>query len=165
MINEWVASKTASLIPQIVSPQSFDENTRLALINAVYLKAKWVSPFKTADTGSEQFFPDPEHPSKTVSMMHQTDEMLYTDLDVCQVLKLHYLGGVSISIFLPHPGRSTAAAVTVVLVGKAFGKAEEAVEQEVVIFKADHPFLFVIRHDRTGAILFIGRVHDPASSI
>jgi len=29
-------------------------------------------------------------------------------------------------------------------------------------FRADHPFLFVIRHDKTGAILFVGRVANPA---
>ena len=34
-------------------------------------------------------------------------------------------------------------------------------EPKPVIFRADHPFLFVIRHVRTNSILFIGRVTDP----
>ena len=30
-----------------------------------------------------------------------------------------------------------------------------------VIFRADHPFIFALRDNRTGAVLFLGRVVDP----
>jgi len=47
-----------------------------------------------------------------------------------------------------------AAAATAVIVGRtAFVEAK--------VFKADHPFIFMIRHDKTGAILFMGRIVDP----
>ncbi|MGC8814564.1 serpin family protein [Dictyoglomus sp.] len=30
-----------------------------------------------------------------------------------------------------------------------------------IIFRADHPFIFIIQHNKTDAILFIGRVYEP----
>jgi serpin B len=37
-------------------------------------------------------------------------------------------------------------------------------EDSVPVFRADHPFLFLIQDTGTGNILFIGRVVNPAGS-
>ena len=50
-----------------------------------------------------------------------------------------------------------AAAATAVVVGLAMAHQEPPVPE----FKADHPFIFLIRDDETGAILFLGRVTSP----
>jgi serpin B len=52
-------------------------------------------------------------------------------------------------------GAEAAAATAVVM------NAEDAAEPEKPSFRADHPFLFVLRDRTTGAILFLGRVDDP----
>jgi len=54
-----------------------------------------------------------------------------------------------------------AAAVTaieeVIVVGAPRHKPK------IVEFKADHPFIILIRHNETGTILFMGRINNPAS--
>ena len=52
-----------------------------------------------------------------------------------------------------------AAAATAVLMERA-GAAPP--KQQPQVFKADHPFLFLVRDVRTGAVLFLGRVTEPA---
>jgi serpin B len=53
-------------------------------------------------------------------------------------------------------GTEAAAATAVVMRAGSAPRPEEP-----VLFKADHPFLFLIRHRDTGAILFMGRVIQP----
>jgi len=48
-----------------------------------------------------------------------------------------------------------AAAATAVVVGIT------SVQPQPPVFRADHPFLFIIRDNRSGSILFIGRVMNP----
>jgi len=61
-------------------------------------------------------------------------------------------------IAVDEEGTEAAAATAVVL------EKESAIEppDKVYTFKADHPFVYFIRDERTGAILFMGRVTDPS---
>ena len=49
-----------------------------------------------------------------------------------------------------------AAAATAVIVGRSNGG-----HSSTPVFRADHPFIFLIRHEASGAILFMGRLADP----
>ena len=52
-----------------------------------------------------------------------------------------------------------AAAATAVVMQRAGAMPDPQRPQE---FRADHPFLFLIRDLKTGAVLFLGRVVAPA---
>jgi serpin B len=52
--------------------------------------------------------------------------------------------------------RTVAAAATAAIVGLAAAPHSETVEMTI-----DHPFIFLIRDEKTGAVLFLGRVMDP----
>jgi serpin B len=53
-------------------------------------------------------------------------------------------------------GTEAAAATAMGMTGASQGKPLEP-----IIFKADHPFIFVIQQKSTGTVLFIGKVNNP----
>jgi serpin B len=57
---------------------------------------------------------------------------------------------------LNEEGTEAAAATAVVVKSRAMLRPEPP-----AVFRADHPFLFLIRHNPTGSILFLGRVANP----
>jgi serpin B len=55
-------------------------------------------------------------------------------------------------------GTEAAAATGVIM-----QRTSVALPRPVPVFRADHPFAFLIRDNRTGAILFLGRLSDPTA--
>ena len=53
-INNWVSKHTNGLIEQMLE-NPLDEDTRLALLNTIYFKAKWNTPFEQNASYTEEF--------------------------------------------------------------------------------------------------------------
>lgn len=49
-INAWASERTRGRIPEVLSPGDVTSDTRLALVNAIYLKAAWAQAFQEDQT-------------------------------------------------------------------------------------------------------------------
>jgi serpin B len=56
-------------------------------------------------------------------------------------------------------GTEAAAATSVVM--RATMARQEFPEPPPIVFRADHPFLFLLRDTQSGSVLFLGRLADP----
>ena len=54
-INAWVLEQTRNRIRDLIPPGALDASTRLALVNAIYLKAPWAKPFAKGSTTPQPF--------------------------------------------------------------------------------------------------------------
>lgn len=55
LINAWVRDQTKQRIPELVPEDVLSEMTRLVLVNAIYLKANWMTEFSPYDTKPAAF--------------------------------------------------------------------------------------------------------------
>lgn len=249
-INAWVESKTEQRIKDLVPAGGVTNQTRIALVNAIYFLGDWQSPFEKENTGPQDFFTGKTE-KKSVPMMRATRSVQAVEKDGTKVIALPYKGGTtSMVLILPkdvaaldavekglsadglgkwidglkpmntkinlpkfklEQPKSFALKDTLIALGlktafdehkadftgmakpanksdeihlsqvfhKAFVKVDEKGTEAAAAtaamgvkgtgmppkpeleFVADHPFLFVIRDDKSGAILFMGRVADP----
>ncbi|MGO8926192.1 MAG: serpin family protein [Limisphaerales bacterium] len=244
-INQWVDDKTRHKIAEIIGPGVLNALTRMVLVNAIYFKGTWATPFPESATQPDKFYAQPDT-AFTVPFMHKRGQFRYAENDQLQMLALPYIGqhlqrvillprsrdGIGplersltpaslaawtsgmrnqqVDVALPkfkmssgfslaqaleglgltdafYPERAdfsgmdgrahslylnavlhkayievnekgTEAAAATAVVVEAAAKPIEELPRE---FRADHPFLFLIRDSTTGTILFMGRVVKP----
>jgi serpin B len=239
-INRWVEERTHGRIKSLLKKADVTKDTQLALVNALYLRARWLNAFDPGLTQKRAF----HAPGRDVRvpMMYRESTIPYARLRGLRAVALPYRGKrLSMLVVLPDHGRikavqralsvrslariatrlrrqrvdlslprfhvATRLELTDVLVRlgmrRAFDDAAEfpgvspdplklhSVVQKVWIrvgekgteaaaatgitgvptsavypppkrFDANRPFLFAVRDNRTGAVLFLGRVEDPS---
>ncbi|MFO1064275.1 MAG: serpin family protein [Pirellulales bacterium] len=60
--------------------------------------------------------------------------------------------------------KGTEAAAATIIAFAPRSAAPEPKRPFIPIFAADHPFLFVIRDQKSGLVLFLGKVEQPATT-
>jgi serpin B len=103
-INAWVADTTNGKIPQLLGSGDVNDLTRLVLVNAVYMNAKWQSPFDKMTTSPALF----HAPGGTIAVptMHQAGTFGYVRGPGYSALELPYRGRrLAFDVLLPDPGQ------------------------------------------------------------
>jgi serpin B len=92
-INGWVSDRTAARIPKLLSPAELTSDTRFTLVNAIYLKAQWATPF-LEDLTQPAAFTRLDGSAVNVPMMKRQglQELPYARGDGWQATELRYLG-------------------------------------------------------------------------
>ncbi|XP_041488654.1 serpin B9-like [Microtus oregoni] len=105
-INTWVSKQTKGKIPELLSNDSDDLETRLVLVNTLYFKGRWNKEFDTEDT-REMPFKISLKEERPVQMMRQEDRfnLAHVKEVQAQVLVMPYEGlELSFVVLLPDNG-------------------------------------------------------------
>lgn len=138
-INGWVAEHTRDRIRDLLPPQSIDALTRLVLVNAVYLDARWETPFERDATRPEDFRVE-GHMGVRVETMHATRSMAYGQIDGATVIELPYRGGeLAMRFVLPAEGTEPEAWATEAHLSDATTLAERRVALSLPKLRLEPP--------------------------
>jgi len=100
-INAWVSDRTSGLIPELFPTDSISTDTRLVLVNALWLKAAWAQPFSPATKG--QF----RTPGGVVDvpMMNASSQVVGARGARWSAATVPYAGsGLRMTLLVPDPG-------------------------------------------------------------
>ena len=101
LINGWVSDQTEKRIPQLLAQGTVDDLTRLMLVNAIYLKAPWATPFNVAATATKPFI-RADGSTVSVPTMATGGELAYAKGSGWQAVELPYLGqSLAMTLILP----------------------------------------------------------------
>lgn len=104
-INNWVSHQTEEKIKDLIPEGVLNPDTRMALVNAIYFKADWLSSFD-ADSTQDAPFHLLDGSEITVPMMNKDALIHYAKGDGWQAVELPYQGGTAaMDIIVPDEGR------------------------------------------------------------
>lgn len=104
-INRWVSDETKNKIKNLLPENSITTDTKMVLVNAIYFKADWLSPFDANDT-HDGTFNLLDGSEVTVRMMEHHLNIPYGAGDGYAAAELPYAGGTAVmTLLVPDEGR------------------------------------------------------------
>ena len=103
-INDWVSEQTEEKIKDLIPEGVLNPDTRMALVNAIYFKADWISPFDANSTQDAPFHLL-DGSEVTVPMMSKDSFIPYASGEGWQAIELAYQGETAaMDIIVPDAG-------------------------------------------------------------
>jgi serpin B len=100
-INNWVEEKTHDKITDLLPQSAIKRSTQMILVNALYFKGDWATPFKEENTKEDTFYVFKKCHTQA-QMMNQSLNTSYYEDKMAQVVELPYEGGdVSMILIVP----------------------------------------------------------------
>ncbi|KHJ78721.1 hypothetical protein OESDEN_21656, partial [Oesophagostomum dentatum] len=90
------------MIPSLLESNYYEPNTRAFLVNAVYFKGQWATPFSPDNTRRETFYGIREERQEPLMKKNELKDCRYANRHGIQLLTLPYMGkSYEFVIFLP----------------------------------------------------------------
>lgn len=101
-MNAWCKEKTDGLIPKLLD--ELDTESKLVLMNALYFKGRWTTPFEKEETGKGEFR-RADGSVSTVDLMHVEEKFAYVAQDGYAAARFPFGNeAFSLTVILPDVG-------------------------------------------------------------
>ncbi len=111
-INAWVDEQTEQRIPELLGPGVLTPDSRLTLVNAIYLKAPWQTAFPDGATAPGPFTRT-DGSTVEVPMMHVGEAMPQASGTGWQAVEIPYVGGsLAMTVIVPDDLAAFEASLT-----------------------------------------------------
>lgn len=159
-INTWVAEQTASRIQDLIAPGLLTPMTRMTLVNAIYFKGQWATPFDVKLTRPAPFAGTGDV-TVQAPLMQRRGKMQYAEIGGIQAVDLPYAGNrFSMLVLLPAPGRPLADIAKQVKAGGLREWRAKLEETDVTLFLPRFTCTWEIECTRTLAAMGMTDLFD-----
>jgi serpin B len=120
-INAWVSDQTERRIPELLVQGTITPDVLLTLVNAIYLKAAWLTPFPETAT-RDGTFTRADGSTVNASFMNTVAGLPYAAGGGWQAVELPYVGGsLAMTVIVPETLAAFEAALTTALMDEITG--------------------------------------------